>query len=402
MTHSILDIQVSCFAHCKATTPVDVSLLTWLTTDKYKSKVEQIRNLQDVDLQKTIKTSLPAITPSGRFSRRDTEHLIEHTGFLAFDIDFKDNRHISNFDRLRDEIKNITSVAYCGLSVRGHGFWGLVPVPASTPEVHRQRFDTLIRDFREFGIILDPSGSDVCRLRIASYDADAYFNPQAKVYTKIYKPAPPKNLPRPKATDSRGRVEALVSQIKAYRIDITQSYDDEWLPIAAGLANEFGEWGRGYFHAISQFHPNYDPRETDDQYDAVLRKRYNQISLGSLFHIAKQYGIVLKPDPVTVPPSRVNERINPTGESTPVNSPTALSTPVNSAITPDPWNVAELEKFFSAKDLPADPIRLNDWTTITDVRLFTETHLAIAKAHNGNARYEPYMERLNDLKIILS
>lgn len=400
MTESVLNIKISCFAHCKATTPVDISLLTWLTTDKYRDKVEQIRSIQDEDLQKTIKKTLPAITPSGRFSYRDEAHLTEHTGFLAFDIDFQDNRHISNFDRLRDELKNIASVAYCGLSVRGHGFWGLVPIPASTPEVHKKRFDTLARDFREFGIVLDPSGADVCRLRIASHDPDAYFNHSAKLFTKIYKPVPPKNLSRPRVSDSRDRVEALISQIKAYRVDITQSYDDEWLPIAAGLANEFGESGRGYFHAISQFHPNYDPRDTDEQYDAVLRKRYNQISLGSLFHIAKQYGIVLKPDPVTAQPS--NENVKRSGDSTPVKTAIAPAVPLSTIDKPipDPWGVTELEKFFSAKDLP--PVRLNDWTTITDVRLFTETHLAIARAHNGNKRYEPYYERLHDLKIIFS
>src|SRR5450759_596282 len=113
MIDSILNINVSCFENCKSTIPKDIRLLSWLTNEKYRAKVEQIRTIQDEDLQKVIKASLPAITPSGVFSYRAEKDLIEHSGFLAFDIDKKDNKHIS-FDGLREQISHIPSVAYCG------------------------------------------------------------------------------------------------------------------------------------------------------------------------------------------------------------------------------------------------------------------------------------------------
>lgn len=134
MKQSILNIKVSCFENCTGTTPQDVNLLGWLSSDKHRIKVEQLRTIQDENLQKVIKKSLPAITPAGLFAYRDTEHLLEHSGFLAFDIDFADNKHISNFDKLKEQIAHVVCVAYCGLSVRGKGFWGLVPIPKAHPK----------------------------------------------------------------------------------------------------------------------------------------------------------------------------------------------------------------------------------------------------------------------------
>ena len=206
---SILNINVSCFEHCKGTTPQDVNLLSWLTSDKYRAKVEEIRSIQAEDLQKVIKKSLPAITPAGLFSYRDEEHLKKHSGFLAFDIDFADNQHISNFSELKEQISHVVCVAYCGISVRGKGFWGLVPIPKSTPEDHRYRFNALSKFFKGYNINLDPSGSDVCRLRIYSWDAEGYFNHNAKLYNGILKPRK-KLSTRPVYSDTRERVEAVL------------------------------------------------------------------------------------------------------------------------------------------------------------------------------------------------
>jgi len=383
MKDSILNINVSCFAHCKATTPADVNLLAWLTSDKHRDKVEQIRKLQDEGLQKDIKKTLPAITPSGRFTYRDTDHLIEHTGFITFDIDADKNPHVNDFARVRDQISHIKNVAYCGLSVRGWGCWGLVPIPKSTPKEHKQRFDALAKDFAAFGLILDPACSDVCRLRIYSWDPDAYFNHSAEIYTKAFRHEAPR-LPRPPAGDTRDKVEAVIAQIKERAIDITASYKSEWFGLAAALANEFGEGGRGYFQALSQFHPDYNPRETDRMFNAVLRKHYSQWSIGTLFALAKNYGISLKPEPA--PAIRDN-----TIKSVTVPLP-----------KPDVWGVAELESFFKSKELPHEPVRLDSCTLITDPAKFVSTEIAIVRANNGNPRFLPYLDRLKQLKILLN
>lgn len=397
MNNSILNINVSCFENCKSTIPKSIRLLSWLTNEKYKDKVLQIRSIQDEALQKTIKASLPAITPSGAFSTRSEKGLIAHSGFLAFDIDFKDNSDIPNFNELKKQISNLSNVAYCGLSVRGKGFWGAVPIPGSTPELHKQRFNALAKDFKLMGINLDPSGSDICRLRIYSWDPDGYFNHNAKPYLKILKPQQ-KKTSRPALTDTRERVEAIISKIKENHTDITEGYQS-WLKIASALANEFNEAGRGYFHTVSMFHPGYSIQDTDKMFDSVLKHDYNKITIASFFKLASDYGI-----------KQISENIE-SGLRNPdlsINVPerkvykTEANTKKEIIIKSDLWSneITELERFFQV--MPSGPVRLSKCEIITDPSLFVKSHLDIVKGQNGNSRYMPYMDRLNEVKILLS
>lgn len=64
--------------------------------------------------------------------------------------------------------------------------------------------------------------------------------------------------------------------------------------------------------------------------------------------------------------------------------------------------IKELEKFFAGIKLPTQPIKLNGWTTISDCSLFIECNLATVKANNGKRTFLPYLNRLQDLKNILS
>jgi len=81
--------------------------------------------------------------------------------------------------------------------------------------------------------------------------------------------------------------------IQSGRIDITDGYDN-WLSIGFALADEFGESGRQYFHAVSQFHPDYNPWKTDRQFTYCLRSGGKGITIASFFHLCKVHGISLK------------------------------------------------------------------------------------------------------------
>ena len=87
-------------------------------------------------------------------------------------------------------------------------------------------------------------------------------------------------------------VEALVSAVEATGIDITAAYSD-WLAIGFALVSELGEGGRSLFHRLSRFYPGYDVAEADRQYTACLRDGSREISIATLFHIAKTHGIVI-------------------------------------------------------------------------------------------------------------
>ncbi len=97
MQDSILNISVSSFRDYNTpTNPRPVNLLQWLNSKKYANEVTAIRAEMDKTTRDAIKATLPAITPSGLFTYRSARCSIKHLGFIQFDIDFKDNSHISN------------------------------------------------------------------------------------------------------------------------------------------------------------------------------------------------------------------------------------------------------------------------------------------------------------------
>jgi len=186
--NSPLNISVSCFKNALCKQPVTVNLMTWLTSAKFKSLVEQIRATTDKTQRDFLKKQLPAITPSGIFSHRAKAGLINHSRLMAFDIDFKGNNQITNYNDLKAEIANLKEIAYCGLSASGNGFWGLIPI--KYPEKHESHFKALEIAFMRWGIKIDPACKDVCRLRFYSFDPNAYFNHNAEIFTRLIKPAP--------------------------------------------------------------------------------------------------------------------------------------------------------------------------------------------------------------------
>lgn len=71
---------------------------------------------------------------------------------------------------------------------------------------------------------------------------------------------------------------------------------------------------------------------------------------------------------------------------------------------PQNWNndIAELENYFASIELPTQPVKLNECSTITNCSLFIESHLATVKANNGKETFLPYLNRLQELKQVLT
>tara|TARA_R110002126_G_scaffold274972_1_gene420265 strand:+ start:4547 stop:5431 length:885 start_codon:yes stop_codon:yes gene_type:complete len=284
---SILNIQISAFSSYLATEPKEVNLLVWLNSKKYFTQVEKIRNTKDEKIKKHLKSKLPAITPSGLFSKRNAKGLLKHSGFIQFDIDFKDNIHIYNYEDLKEQIREIKEVAYCGLSVSGNGYWGLIPI--SNPTKHKQHFEALLLSFKNLGINIDKSCKDVSRLRGYSFDDNAYFNHSATKFKQIYntpiKKYNSKNYITNNFASTNNSVEKHLNIIKEKQVILATDYES-WFAIGCGIANEFGENGRNYFHFISQIKNDYNSSETDKQYNHCLKNTYNY-SIATFFYYCK-------------------------------------------------------------------------------------------------------------------
>jgi hypothetical protein len=71
---------------------------------------------------------------------------------------------------------------------------------------------------------------------------------------------------------------------------------------------------------------------------------------------------------------------------------------------PENWEryINELENYFASITIPTQPIKLNRCSTITNCSLFIESHLATVKANNGKRTFLPYLNRLKELKQVLT
>lgn len=87
-------------------------------------------------------------------------------------------------------------------------------------------------------------------------------------------------------------VAALILQLQERQLDITSSYA-AWRDIGFALSDEFGESGRGYYHTISHFHKDYNYEECNKQYNNCLKAKGHGVSIKTLFHYAKEAGIVI-------------------------------------------------------------------------------------------------------------
>lgn len=183
---SVLNVAVSYYKSYSDPNPVDINLLTFINSRKYSTEVDIIRLITDKKEKDAKKSLLPAITPSGTFSYRNEVGLIKHSGLCQFDIDYKGNEHIDNFENLSHEIGKLPFIAYCGYSVSGMGIWGLFPIAyIDKHKLHLQAFKNIMFGY---DIKVDSAPSNVASLRGYSYDNDAYINHNAELFNQISKP----------------------------------------------------------------------------------------------------------------------------------------------------------------------------------------------------------------------
>jgi len=292
-----LDKTVSVFKNYMDANPLkSIKLRTFLTSTKYKDKVERIRSIQNKKERNRLKAQLPAVTPSGLFkTKRAAANLVEHSGLIQLDIDGKDNEHL-DMQEVKEILMELPIVAYCGFSVSGAGVFALVPI--AQPNRHREHFLALEQYMLQWhDIVIDKSCKDVCRLRGYSYDENYYINEDALIFKDIIE----------QTTNSYSNPEALSNNyfkqddnfkkaleiIMMYQIDITGDYP-QWFPIMCAIANEFGEQGRSFAHAISMYSLKYNENACDTVYSDALHNHYGY-SIGTFYHYFKQNASIRSP-----------------------------------------------------------------------------------------------------------
>ena len=172
-------MKIQCFKNMYSQNePYSIELLEWLTSERFKEKVELLRAAPDKATEQRLKDSLPCAMPS---------LLVDgtHSGLIAVDVDAKDNPDYSP-QQLKEKVCSIANVYYCGYSCRGKGVFALIPLSDTTK--HVEHFTALIERFKNIGIAIDEGCSNVNRLRYASYDAEPYFNNDAIPFRLVPEP----------------------------------------------------------------------------------------------------------------------------------------------------------------------------------------------------------------------
>ena len=88
-------------------------------------------------------------------------------------------------------------------------------------------------------------------------------------------------------------------------------------------------------------------------------------------------------------------------EKQPNNNPFKPTNIFNKKDKINKWNIEEIELFFQKAKLPPNPIKLNDFEIIVDVKKFIESSLVMCKVNNGNETFLPYWESLLEFQKYL-
>lgn len=277
-------------AKSRETVGVDI-FLDAVYSGKWQDMVLQIRLIKDHSERQEAKKNLPYVTISGVFSDgRSISGLSAHSGFISMDLDGLG----SDLEGVRALLSKDPYVYSCFTSVSGAGLCVLFRID---PEKHREAFDGIASYLlTQYQLICDPSGKDVSRPRYVSYDPDLYKNEKSVVFKKY--------LPKPKDRKIQATIfvasefERIIQEMIKSGVSCVDDYRD-WRDIGYGLADQFGEAGRQYYHALSSCSSKYEQSNCDRQYTYCLRgngKSGNKITIATIYWYAKQAGIKIHSD----------------------------------------------------------------------------------------------------------
>lgn len=251
---------------------------------KWEDLVTKCRNITDYDKKKEFKQKMPTATLSGIFSYRNDSSLISHSEILAMDLD-----EVEDLNSIKSRLKKDKYTFSVFMSTGGYGLRWLIKIK---PNKHKEAFKGALQYLYErYGISAD-TNSSLSKPYIVSYDPDLYLNPDYQFldcFEKYIKETVVKNVPS--YIHNSDDFENVYKQIIGRQINICDSYDD-WLKIGFGLAEEFGEGGRLFFHELSKMSDKYSFTKCDKQYSACLKGRgITKINIKTFYYLAKINGI---------------------------------------------------------------------------------------------------------------
>jgi predicted P-loop ATPase len=276
------------------TTQEQISIETFLqrvNAGFWKSETETVRNEPDNAKRAELKKRVPYVTISGVFDKRSNDGLKEYSGFLAIDIDHREE----DLDSVRRTLAADPYTFSVFASVSGTGL--CVVIRTTSPAAHLAHF-LWAKDYYYSlaDIYIDESCKDISRARFVSYDPHLTINYQAK--TSGQKKTPKKTAPkRPPLPATQTQIDRLVSEIYNREISIANNYD-EWIRIGFAFAHHMGEEGREHFRAITNVSSKaanspYIEKEFDSRYTKLIKSASGSITIATFLEACKSNGLTI-------------------------------------------------------------------------------------------------------------
>ncbi len=154
-----------------------------IRSGQYKQQVMDIRTAveqRNAKRKDMLKKQLPAFTTSGKFmGGRTMDKLMAYCPFVILDID---KLSLEEVDHVRRTVKTVAYTLAGFVSPSGYGYKIIVKTNA-TLETHKMAFQAVADHYeKKLGVPVDRSGKDVTRLCFFSYDAEAFWNEEARVF----------------------------------------------------------------------------------------------------------------------------------------------------------------------------------------------------------------------------
>jgi hypothetical protein len=245
---------------------------------KWKDQIEAIRSIADKAARDNAKKNIPSVTVAGVFKERKAELLIEHSGFIAVDIDDYNDKAALLADPY-------TYALFYSASGKG-----VVVVAKVNPDKHKESYRWLSNYyFTTYGIAVDEAPKSVASLRFVSFDPDLFINERSKKSgVKAEQKARVQSLP---TVLPQGTAAEMCAECAAQGHDIAPDYDS-YFRLGLSLAKGFGEDGRAMFHTLCSASPKYNSTQAEKKYTECMKTApHSKITVGTFYWMLKQVGI---------------------------------------------------------------------------------------------------------------